>query len=70
MSEVSKPELQNPPPDDTKVLLCAMNEEGLVVASMRVSPTDQAVEAARNVMLAVSPVVHEKLVCKGRSGGR
>ena len=45
-----------------KVLVCAMNEEGRVVASLRVDPVAEQVETARNVMLAVSPVVQDHLV--------
>jgi hypothetical protein len=45
-----------------KVLVCAMNDEGRVVASIRVDPVADQVETARNVMLAVSPVVQDHLV--------
>lgn len=45
-----------------KVLVCAMNDEGRVVASLRVDPVADQVETARNVMLAVSPVVQDHLV--------
>lgn len=49
-------------PGPVKVLVCAMNEEGKVVASLRVDPIDAVVETARGVMLAVSPVVQNHLV--------
>lgn len=45
-----------------KVLVCAMNDEGRVVASLRVDPVADQVETARSVMLAVSPVVQDHLV--------
>ena len=51
-----------PPQKARKVLVCAMNDEGRVVASLRVDPVAEQVETARNVMLAVSPVVQDHLV--------
>ena len=52
-------------PGEPKVLVCALNEEGRVIASMRVDPLEEKVEAARDVMAVVSPLVKEKIVLKG-----
>lgn len=55
---------------EVKVLLCAMNESGSVAASIRVDPVEDQVEAARNVLLATSPIVKECLVHKKKRGSQ